>query len=386
MTERAPVPTNVNRQLWAESIGYCMNPDCHAGLIQNGVSIAHRAHIIPHADGGDVSFENLLLLCTNCHTYFDGARTKATIPTFRKWKARRHSEILQKFTQQYESFNELRYVVVPIVHRNGQIFDSYGPLGDPSENETRRQLWLQFEGELVSNNRQLELLLSANRHLFHLENWTTIERFISHVREFAATRDEELSRVNLFPPELPAIFGIESVDVGFPPNLSALQNFVSYLIQQKRLITLDLNLDPCIVYFDSEGEKLTLRLANRPWVQQVLWDGRFFKPQTTEVRIGDLVFFVKWLHKAGIQYNFDSLSDLTTLTLNGTHRVKLCYKYVLSLTDVQEMPLSEGDIVVNQHMWNDGPIDGEAHSYAAALGIRLYNQKEFFVYAHRNIK
>ena len=62
MSERTAVARNTKRMLWAEAIGHCMNPECQVELIKDGVSIGEMAHIKARADGGDVSFDNLLLL------------------------------------------------------------------------------------------------------------------------------------------------------------------------------------------------------------------------------------------------------------------------------------------------------------------------------------
>ena len=213
-----------------------------------------------------------------------------------------------------------------------------------------------------------------------------MEEFVTHSREFAVTRDDrEIQRVKLFPKQLLSIFGLGEALVGCPPNLSALQNFVSYLVREERFISLDLNEDPLLTYLD-EGAEATLKLEDRPRVQQIFWNGHFFRPNTTEVRIESLVFFAQWLYKNQIHYEFTNMSDLTAMTLNRKHKVKLCYKYLLSLSDVQKMTLVENDIVVNLHNWNSAPVSQAAREYAEQIGIRLFSQDEFFRFAHRNIK
>ena len=74
------------------------------------------------------------------------------------------------------------------------------------------------------------------------------------------------------------------------------------------------------------------------------------------------------------------------MTLNDKCKVKLCYSYCLSVSDLNEIEIEKGLCVVNMHMWNGGPTSPDAVKYAKQVGIRLFNQKEFFIYAHRNIK
>ena len=386
MIERPKVPRNVERRLWAESIGYCMNPVCQTELIKEGVSIGEMAHVKAHRDGGDASFENLLLLCSNCHTEVDSSRTEVTTYQLREWKANRNGEIERRFAKRYISFEELKEAVTPILARNGQIFDSYGPENDAEVNPERHRLWLRFEGELIANNRRLEIILTKNKHLLHRENQGVVDIFTAHAREFMRTRGKkDIQRVHLFPQQLLSIFGIAEALVGFPPNLSALQNLISHLEQEERFISLQLGEDARLTYVD-DGAEVVLKLKDRPRVQQVLWNGYFFRPHSTDVRIEDLVFLTKWLQANNIQYEFKNICDLTVLTLNDQYRVRLCYSYVLSLSDLHQMTLQKDDIVVNLHNWNGAPISEHAYEYADKIGVQLFDQNELFVFAHRSIK
>ena len=87
-----------------------------------------------------------------------------------------------------------------------------------------------------------------------------------------------------------------------------------------------------------------------------------------------------------IRYEFPEMPNLTRLLLNEEHRVVVCYKYVLSCSDVHGMNLQEGDMVVNLHNWNGAPISGDAQSYASSIGVHLCTPNDFYIFAHRNIK
>ena len=386
MSDRPAVPRNVERMLWAEAIGHCMNPECQSDLIKDDTNVGIMAHIEPNADGGDVTFDNLVLLCSECHKLIDSNRTEATVGEMEEWKKNRNIEIREQFETAYTTFEKLGEAIVPILERNGQIFDSYGPENDYRNNAERFQLWLRFEGEIVSNNRRLELILTKNKALLHRENQAIVDLFVIHAREFVETRgDNPMSRFQLFPLELHSIFGLDRVLTRFPPNLSALQNLISHLIDTSRFISLELSGEPSLTYLDS-GENVTLFLRDRPRLQQVFWSGGFFKSPTTDGRVENLVFFVQWLIGNSIKYEFIDMHDLTLLTLNNKYQVRLSYKYVLSLSDVQDMTLNAGDLVVNLHNWNGAPISKDAEKYASSIGVRLFSQNDFFIFAHRNIK
>ena len=70
MTSRYICET-VKRKLYAESMGRCMNPNCQRELFSINGDIIERAHIDSYHSTKDNSFENLVLLCPNCHTEFD---------------------------------------------------------------------------------------------------------------------------------------------------------------------------------------------------------------------------------------------------------------------------------------------------------------------------
>ncbi len=363
-----------------------MNPACQIDLMEDGTSVGTMAHILAHAGGGDVTFENLILLCTRCHTFIDKTATTGTQAMLRQWKENRNHEISERFEKQYTSFEKLRESVTPIFERNRQIFEKYGPRDDSPQSSEIHDLWVRFEGELVSNNRRLELILNANKKLLPLENQDIVVEFVSHVREFEATRvKNQIWRQCLFPEKILSVFGIVEALIGLPPNLSALQNFIEYLYQRDLFISLDLEEDPCLTYYN-RGEIKMVMLRDRPRIQQVFWNGRFYKPETTDVRIGSLVFFVKWLCKNGIRYEFSDMANLTELILNGRHKIKLCYQYLLSISEVSDMKLMRDDLVVNLHNWNGAPISEDAREYTSDIGVRLFSQNDFFRFAHRNIK
>ena len=93
---RKGIVTNIQRRLYAESMGRCMNPDCEQELFLSNGDIAEKAHIIPHCDTADNSFENLILLCPNCHTNFD-KNSAFDMNEVKNWKIKRQEQISQIF-------------------------------------------------------------------------------------------------------------------------------------------------------------------------------------------------------------------------------------------------------------------------------------------------
>ncbi len=55
------------RRLWAECFGHCMNSSCENDLVATNTVVAELAHIVAAKDGGPPSFDNMLVLCLDCH-------------------------------------------------------------------------------------------------------------------------------------------------------------------------------------------------------------------------------------------------------------------------------------------------------------------------------
>ena len=371
--------------LWSESMGHCMNPQCHKDLFQDDANIGELAHIEPNADGGDISFDNLLVLCRHCHKTIDDNPLQWPRDVLRHWKGDRNSEIKRRFTERFSSFDDLKNVVVPILERNGRIFDSYGPTGDPSVDAMRHRLWLRFEGELIANNQKLEQILTANKALLHPENQKIIEDFVAHAREFIRTREEApVSRVNLFPNQVNSVFAIERVTGGSLSNISALQNFIAKLVHEDRFVSLELIPDQILI-FREDGILQELYLSDRPRVQQLFWSGRFYSPQTTDVRFGSLVFILNWLRQRGIHFAWDDMTKLTEVTIAKKYSIKFVYKYLLSEIDMYEVADRKNLIVVNLHIWTDNDVDVPNTEKVSEIGIHVLRQSEFFRFAYNKL-
>ena len=381
---RFSVPRNVERQLWSESCGFCMNPECLQQLISESTkqNISQMAHIVPHVEGGDVSVNNLILLCANCHVETEPIQVKNGGVLLREWKAQAKKRIEHQFSNRFSSFDLLEEQVRPILERNYLIFSNYGPSSNRPETH---QLWLQFESELIANNSRLKYLLTQNFNLLHKENQSTVNIFLLHVDEFVKTRNNEVeSRISLFPKGILSMFGIEPEDSSPAPNVSALQNFIKHLKKEGSFTSLIFFPKPMLKYVEN-GELKSLSLNDRSRVQQIYFGRRLYRPHKTDLRIDNMVFFLEWLTRNDISWKFEDYCDLTILTLKNRYRIKMFYSYCLSTNDLHNTSLSSVDCVVNLHNWNNGPSSRDARRYARSLGIKIYNQNQFFAFCHKKL-
>ena len=111
---RDKIDVHIERALYSEAMGRCMNPDCQTELFIGDGDIIERAHIVPYCETKDNSFDNLVILCPNCHKKFDKLHL-FTIDQIREWKQIRRNEVDRFFSKTYTSFKELRETVASIL-------------------------------------------------------------------------------------------------------------------------------------------------------------------------------------------------------------------------------------------------------------------------------
>ena len=151
------INANVERRIYAESMGRCMNPECKVELFKEGGDIIEKAHIIPYCDTKDNSFENLIILCPNCHTNFD-KNNVFSADEVKQWKKMRKDEFERFFNKEYDNFEELKSKVVPLLLENKAIFENYYLKGE-------KKLWDKFERQILSNNSIIKCILEKNTKL-----------------------------------------------------------------------------------------------------------------------------------------------------------------------------------------------------------------------------
>ena len=142
--------------------------------------------------------------------------------------------------------------------------------------------------------------------------------------------------------------------------------------------------EPILKYVE-DGESKSLSLNDRSRVHQIYFGRRLYRPHKTDLRISSIVFFLKWLTRNDISWKFEDYCDLTILTLKDRYRVKMLYSYCVSISDLYNTSLSSVDCVVNLHNWNNGPSSRDARRYARSLGIKIYNQNQFFAFCHKKL-
>lgn len=196
---------HTQRRLFAASGGYCQNPACARELFINypekGIHIAEMAHVFAANDDGPRakpelsakergSFDNLILLCSACHTIIDKAPEVYPDHTIFGWKCDHANKLRAIFgVTQFDTRGAARAAIVPIFRENRSIFDEYGPHIEEAQNpesgaaERWKRKVLQ---KIIPNNRKLLAQLDANTHLLAEHEMHMLEKFRQHVDDLEA--------------------------------------------------------------------------------------------------------------------------------------------------------------------------------------------------------
>lgn len=374
------ISDHVQRMLYAESMGRCMNPDCKVELLRDYGDIIEKAHLTPYCDSGDNSFENLVVLCPNCHTDFDKniAFTKEQV---KLWKQIRKEEFERIFGEKYNNFDELRSRIVPILEENKVIFENYY-IGD------KKELWDIFEVKILANNRMLKTLLDKNRSLIQshsnksYSNLAIVDLFLVHISEFQSTRQTaEKHRKILFPKEMNSLFGIEPVEESFLPSVESLEILINKLQIKDKFVGIVLGIDNPYIDYLEDGVTAKLYLNDTPRIRQFYNDFGCFRG--AEVRLENLNYAYKIIKNSGVLFEINDFTNIREITVRG-NKIVFVYKYCLSKVDIMKLCPAENSIVVNLHHWNgEGCISSEAHKFSDEIGVKLLTTDKLYVYIRK---
>lgn len=372
---RTGISEDVKRRLYAESMGRCMNPTCQKELFSVSGDIIERAHIDAYCETADNSFENLVILCPNCHTEFD-KNAAFTSDEVKSWKTIRQQEVQRLFSKKFSSFDDLKEVVTPLLLENKTIFEKYY-LGDCKD------LWDRFETRILINNRKLKLLFEGNTHLFqrhsekHYSNLAIISDFILHVKEFELTRpDEEKIRQVLFPAEINSIFGIAPVRDYLLPLTESLEDLISKLKSKNMFDRICMGTEHPYIVIKNGTESEKVFLDDTPRIRQLYYDYKCFR--SAKVRLESLNFALKCIRRHGIPFKFIDDSNLREITI-GDRKIVFVYEYCLSKAALLTLCPEKNSVIVNLHNWNGAScISSEAYDISNKLDVQLLTMDDAF--------
>ena len=284
-------------------------------------------------DTADNSFENLIILCPNCHTNFD-KNSAFSLDEVKLWKQIRKQEFDRFFNAKYTAFDDLRNNVAPLLLENQTIYENYY-LDD------KKELWDKFEGKVLANNRKLRKILENNFHLIQrhsnkvYSNLELVHKFLIHIDEFEATRlEKENTRHVLFPVEINSMFGIDPIKSFLLPSVESLEMLITELQKEGKFYRIYIgDDDPCIV-LKIEEEYDMVFLSDTPRLRQFYFDYNCFKK--TKVRLKSLNFALRYINRKNIKFKFLNYNNLREILVSNI-KVIFIYEYCLSKVTLAQL-------------------------------------------------
>jgi len=367
----------VQRKLYAESMGRCMNPDCQEGLFKDNGDIIEKAHIAAFRHTADNSFENLIVLCPNCHTNFD--KNSAFSPDeVKMWKQIRKQEFDRIFSEKYATFDDLSNKVTPLLLENKTIYEHYY-LDD------KKELWNKFEGKILANNRILRKILENNFDLIqrhHEKSYSNLElvhSFLTHIDEFETSRlEEEKSRHALFPEEINAMFGISPIKDFLLPSVESLETLITKLQNEGKFISISIGNDDPYIQLKEEEKSVKIFLYDTIRLRQFYFNYKCLKKTT--VRLESLNFALRYIYSRKVIFEILKYNNLREVLVNNIKLIFI-YEYCLSKVTLAQLSPEANSVIVNLHNWNGSScISKEAHAFAKVINVRLLTMDNFYVY------
>jgi hypothetical protein len=179
------------------------------------------AHVFAANDGGPRAdanlsaeergaFENLIVLCANCHTMVDKAPDAFTDVMMLGWK-RTHAQRLQGLfgALRFEARSDARPVIARLLTENLAIFRQYGPHIEAAlnpESGAAEQWKRKMLTRILPNSRRMLAILDANCHLLREDEKVTLEQFRQHIDDLEAFHIEGVPEdASQFPAGMPSI-------------------------------------------------------------------------------------------------------------------------------------------------------------------------------------
>lgn len=193
-------------KLFADSAGYCQNPACAQQLFVDtskgdSIHFGEMAHIFAASDTGPRadtnltaaergSYENLILLCANCHTMVDKAPDDYSDSKMKQWKRDRAERLAALFgIESFSSRAEVRAAIEPLLTANVVTFETYGPGSEARFNfeSDFPAVWRRkMLNSIIPNNKKLLAIIDKNRHLMSNHEAKTLEAFRQHTDDLIA--------------------------------------------------------------------------------------------------------------------------------------------------------------------------------------------------------
>lgn len=213
------------KRLWGNAAGRCAYPGCGQDCLAfvNGqalVVIGEMAHVIAkkpdgprgRPEGGEDTYENLILLCPTHHTLVDKAPEGAFPESMLKeWKHALEAQIRSSLqAPSFASRTELNLFVRKRLIENYACWSTYGPEGaiaQANPNSGAGDIWPYRKlSLLIPNNKSIVSAITGNFHFFSSDEYKLCCEFVEHASGFEQSCLTPLENIPRFPDGFDGIF------------------------------------------------------------------------------------------------------------------------------------------------------------------------------------
>ena len=266
----------------------------------------------------------------------------------------------------------------PLLSENKVIYENYY-LGE------KKELWDNFEGKILTNNRKLKKILENNFELFqkHREkeysNLESVHLFLTHIEEFESTRfEEEENRHVLFPVKTNSIFGIFPVKESLLPSVESLEALITELQNEGKFVSISVGKDTPYIQLSESGKPVKIFLYDTPRLRQFYFDYKCFKKAT--VRLESLNYALKCINSRKVTFEFLKYNNLREVLINNI-KIIFVYEYCLSKVSLMQLSPEANSVIVNLHNWNASScISKEAYDFSKVMKVTLLTMDDFYEY------
>lgn len=206
------------KKLWGLSAGRCAFPGCGAECIkflggEDPTILGEMAHIVAkmpsgprgREQGGDDTYENLILLCPTHHTEIDKSPEGTyTVETILSWKMEHERGIrISLNSPKYEKKCNFGIAIAKLLMENRAIWKQYGPESEEAKSNplsNAAEIWkLKKLETIIPNNRKIISAINQNKDLIEFDDYEAFMSFVSHAEGFESSCYERKEGVPRFP-------------------------------------------------------------------------------------------------------------------------------------------------------------------------------------------
>lgn len=216
--KKKDVSPGIKLRLFADSGGYCMNPDCNDYLYpidrESSTHVAEVAHIWstqpsgPRYDVGDKftdnnDYDNLVLLCPTCHKVADKMEGLYTDDMLDSWKKSHKGKLESVFCEfTCTDRDNLCLKISPLLEENHIIHQELGPDNFDRNPETYdASLWQhEVKYRIIPNSRLVLRYLDCSKKCLNRQELPIVEEYRFHVRQLI---DRHTTKRTTYAPRFP---------------------------------------------------------------------------------------------------------------------------------------------------------------------------------------